>query len=240
MKYIKNILTTLVVLLLGNIGYCQDSSMLFFPDVNKYDQIKIGYITGGIGFGGSYLKATDITDWFGLEAKSMEKFALSGSFNTRIGIRNIFQYEYKQGRDLGGHDILISSNTTINPDGSFEFDEEKYDFKYYYTEHIFKFNPLFFLKKKEEYNMGLFLDYGFGEVNYLDKSNDGWKGKSRLYGLEFFMLEKYKSFVGIFSFKILKSDIDFNQDILYGISQNSDFTGSQFAIEFSVNMGFGY
>lgn len=229
----------LIMLLFCNISYSQDA--MFFLGAENYDQtIKVGYITGGLGFGCSWLKSSDITDWFGLEEKSMEKFALSGLFNSRIGIRNIFQYEYKQGRDLGGHDIMISSDATINPDGSFDFDEEEYDFKYYYIENLFKFNPLFLLKNKQGYNIGLFLDYGFGEVNYLDKSNDGWKGKSRLYGLEFFIIEKYKSFIGIFSIKILKSKIDFNQDILFGITQESDFIGSQFSFEFTFNVGFGY
>lgn len=145
------------------------------------------------------------------------------------GIRNIAQIEYRKGKD----------NNAFFYDAGFtrggKIDRTSIAMKFEHSQRIFKINPLFFVKKLRAWS--LFILWGDGKVDFIDKAKDGWRmAASRLEGLKVSLITKYAQVGG----SLEKHSMSFDKFALDGfpsLIQDLDANYWQFNFRLAVGLG---
>ena len=176
------------------------------------------YLHGGLGLGIDWLESSEIEDDL-VTGFHIENVGFPFELLVHGGYSNIIQLEYRQNVHGPYHNIEKPGVALI---------EMEYD----YNEALLKINPLF--KNYHKKPSSLFLVIGKGEIEYLDKVGDGWKGDSTIFGLEWFFLSKYMS--GSYGLKI--NQINLDQGSIPQLS-GKEYSATNIMLEVSIAFGFG-
>ena len=184
-----------------------------------------GHVFGGIGF--SYLAAGDIKSLIGDEY-GVGIGLPTWSYGVRAGYRHILQVEYNIGK--ANHDFRYNSIIKSIPSKVIHMNYDTHDVQ-------FKINPKFWKSTTNEkgFTKAFFLVYGFGDVEWRDKNDDGFTGKSKIYGIEFATISKNTSL----SISFKRYDIDFDKTILFNIPFDYKTNASDYILEMKAGFGFG-
>lgn len=146
------------------------------------------------------------------------------------GFRNIFQVEYRWGKD--------SNNLYYDQSGmpfSFTIERTTIDMDFDYSQFLLKFNPVFYISGMEA--VTVFLLWGKGDVVYLDNNDDGFKGGTKnILGLEIGALLKYFAI----SFSYEQNNMVFKKFAVKDfVPIESDFDASYWQLNIKFSVGFG-
>jgi len=183
------------------------------------------HLFGGIGF--SYLSSSDIESLLG------DEFGIgiglpTWSYGFLIGFSNIFQIEFNMGN--ANHNFNNNSILADVPNEIIEMEYDTYDWQ-------LKLNPLFFIKNVNEkgFTGAYFIVIGTGNVEWIDKNNDGFEGTSKIYGVEYARFSKNVSW----SVSFKRYGLDFKRTILFNIPFDSKTEASDYILEFKLGIGLG-
>jgi len=108
------------------------------------------------------------------------------------------------------------------------------DMKYKYEDFLFKINP-FFKNYNNAEESAVFFVFGRGDVKYLDKKGDGWKGNSTIYGIEIVDIEKkFSTCIGL---KV--KNINFDRGTMLVLTGKKKYSATSILIDFSFAFGVG-
>lgn len=189
------------------------------------------YVYAHIGLGGNMYEVSSdnmnsVIDPFQVATP----IRFSHYFFLNSGFRNIFQVEYRWGKDKNN---LFYDETTFPPGMTIQ--RNSIDTRFDYSQFLFKLNPLFFIPKLNAW--AFFLLWGKGEVDYVDSNGDGFQdGTKKTVGLEISKILKYFELSGSFeknSMVFKKFDVEGFQPLV------KDFDASYWQFNIKVSVGFG-
>jgi len=198
-----------------------------------------GHVFGGIGF--SYLSANDVKDVVG-DDWGVGIGLPTWSYGVRAGFRNIVQVEYNIGK---AHHDLNGTGYKAVPIGEPGYAEENNDvikMDYDTSDIQFKLNPKFWkhTTNSSGYTKAFFLVYGFGDVEWRDRVDDGFEGKSTIYGIEYALISKNVSL----SVSFKRYEIAFDETTITYEATQEDITfdksdAADYIFEIKVGVGLG-
>ncbi|HDY90420.1 MAG TPA: hypothetical protein ENH82_20155 [bacterium] len=101
----------------------------------------------------------------------------------------------------------------------------------------FKLNPKFWKNTTNSsgFTKAFFLVYGFGDVEWRDRVDDGFEGKSTIYGIEYARISKNVSF----SVSFKRYEIAFDETTLFDIPFDHKTDAADYILEIKIGLGLG-
>lgn len=140
-----------------------------------------------------------------------------------VGFKNIIQVEYNNG--ISDHDFNNNSIIKDIPSKVIKMDYKTNDLQ-------LKFNPLFWTSAQ---NKAYFLIFGKGDVEWIDKNNDGFQGTSQIIGVEYFWMSRFTSW----SVSFKRYGLTLDKTIIFNIPFETKTKAANYLLEFKLGFGFG-
>ncbi len=193
-----------------------------------------GHLFGGLGI--SYLSAKDIKDIVG-DDWGVGIGLPTWSYGLRTGFRNILQVEYNIGKAKHNLNSTGYEAVPIDEPGYAKEKNEVVKMDYDTTDIQFKLNPKFWKNTTDVdgFTSAFFIVYGFGDVEWRDKVDDGFEGESTIYGIEYAKISKHATL----SVSLKRYAIDFDETTLFEIPFPHKTNAADYIFEIKIGFGLG-